>query len=107
MGRVSGFRDDDNPLPNLGCALVMDSKGHIKQFRGPSPTETNRAITPVMMGSTISRGIWACSGGKVTPTASTISRLRSKAGMPIKFSQNYGGGEYTGPTTMRYGLIRS
>ena len=57
MGRVSDLEDDDNPLPQpQTAAVVMDNKGHIKGSCGDTThqqEELNRAITPVMMGSTI------------------------------------------------------
>jgi penicillin-binding protein 1A len=111
------LKDDDNPLPQpQAAAVVMDKEGHVKAVVGgrTPPTnkrELNRAITPVMMGSTIK---------PVAVFGPALEEGKSPAtiyhNIPVKiqgwdanqdFPKNYGGGGYTGPTTMRYGLVRS
>lgn len=111
------LEDDDNPLPQpQAAAVVMDNKGHLKAIVGgrTPPTnkrELNRAISPVMVGSTIK---------PVAVYGPALEEGKSPAtiyhNIPVKiqgwndqqdFPKNYGGGSYSGPTTMRDGLIKS
>lgn len=108
---------DDNPLIQpQAAAVVMDNQGHIKGIVGgrTPPTnkrELNRAISPVMMGSTIK---------PVAVYGPALEEGKSPAtiyhNIPVKiegwdlqqdFPKNYGGGSYSGPTSMREGLRRS
>ena len=109
--------EDDNPLPQpQAAAVVMDNNGHLKAVVGgrTPPTnkrELNRAISPVMVGSTIK---------PIAVYGPALEEGRSPAtiyhNIPVKiegwdaqqeFPKNYGGGSYTGPTSMREGLKQS
>lgn len=109
--------EDGNPLPQpQAAAVVMDNNGHIKAIVGgrTAPTnkrELNRAISPVMVGSTIK---------PISVYGPALEEGKSPAtiyhNIPVKiegwdakqeFPKNYGGGSYTGPTTMRHGLRNS
>jgi len=109
--------EDDNSLPQpQAAAVVMDKEGYLKAIVGgrTPPTnkrELNRAMTPVMMGSTIK---------PVSVYGPALEEGESPAtiyhNIPVKiegwaadqdFPRNYGGGGYTGPTSMREGLRRS
>lgn len=109
--------EDQNSLPQpQAAAVVMDNNGHLKAVVGgrTPPTnkrELNRAISPLMMGSTIK---------PISVYGPALEEGKSPAtiyhNIPVKiegwdakqdYPKNYGGGSYTGPTTMRYGLMKS
>jgi len=109
--------EDDSALPQpQATAVVMDNNGHIKALVGgrAAPTnkrELNRAMTPLMMGSTIKP--ISVYGPALEEGASPATIYHN---IPVKiegwdakqdFPKNYGGGSYSGPTTMREGLRRS
>lgn len=109
--------EDDNSLPQpQAAAVVMDNKGHIKAIVGgrTAPTnkrELNRAMSPVMMGSTIKPiSVYGPALEEGKSPATIYHNIPAKIeGWDAQqdFPKNYGGGSYTGPTTMREGLRRS
>lgn len=111
---VSG--DTSLPQPQAAAVVLDYRTGQLRAIVGgrTAPTkkrELNRATSPVMVGSTIKPiAVYgpALENGKSPASIYhnipvTIQGWDAKQ----KFPKNYGGGGYTGPTTMRHGLVRS
>ncbi|NLJ40628.1 MAG: PBP1A family penicillin-binding protein [Clostridiales bacterium] len=108
---------DETDLPQpQAAAVVMDNSGHIKAIVGgrtppAGKRELNRARMPLMMGSTMKPiAVYgpALEGGKSPATVYHNIPVKIEGWNPQQdFPNNYGGGGYTGPTTMRHGLRKS
>jgi penicillin-binding protein 1A len=112
--KVSG--DTKLPQPQAAAVVIDYHTGYIQAVVGgrTPPTrkrELNRATSPVMVGSTIKP--IAVYGPALDLGKSPASIYHN---IPVtingwdpkqKFPKNYGGGGYTGPTSMRYGLKKS
>jgi len=108
--------DTTLPQPQAAAVVIDYHTGQLKAIVGGRipPTrkrELNRATAPVMVGSTIKPlSVYgpALERGKSPATIYHNIPVTIKGWDPKqKFPKNYGGGGYTGPATMRYGLMRS